>query len=535
MSRREMRGRFGFMALLGAVLTLGLAGCVDEEVVFQERPIFQEPPSGAASFLGYSEQEEGVTVCGNCHQGMQSGWETTGHADAWAGLQNSGHANESCEGCHSVNELGNPSEGASGWVATGDPRYQDVQCESCHGPGLDHVDNPDAVRPLANIAVGIDLETGCAECHQGTHHPFVEQWSASAHGNVTSFAAGRDGCNSCHDGERAISVQFGESSDWAEQDNGTFEQIVCATCHDPHGSDNIANLRAPIEEASRSHLCVRCHSRQGTPDFEGPNEHGPHAFQGQLVLGEDAGWIPPNSDLTDVGRIVSTHGTEANPRLCATCHLPMFEVTDAETGEFQVQSVGHLFEPIPCPLDETGVPQESCSLSERNFEACTESGCHGTVDAARSAMVTVRNRLDDLLDQLWDDSNGNAVLETTDGGLLPQVLAQDLADGDTDGDGNDVEELDVFDNTFTTAEGAMWNAQVAWTSENPHWGDGRVDTQAEGFGSHKGSGEGVHNPFLLEALLTASIDAVRNEYGVTTAASVDLSPKLKAPPGVSLR
>lgn len=512
------------VALVVLFLTgLALSGCVDEEVVFRDRPLFEDPPAGAANFLGYSDRDAKLTVCGNCHVGVQSNWETTGHAGAWEGLQASGHVEEFCEGCHTVNERGNLVEGEAGWTATDDPRYHDVQCEACHGPGQSHVENPDASQPLANLSIklvgGLDAETGCAECHQGTHHPFVDQWLGSAHGNVSGFPAGREGCNSCHEGKAALAAQFNVDAEYAEKDSGEVMQITCGVCHDPHGSEFSANLRASLQEPSRENLCVSCHSRQGTPNTGSPNAHGPHAHQGLLVLGEDVGWIPPGSDLSSVGQIVSTHGTEANPRLCATCHVVESEITDAETGEFLVGSVGHTFEALPC-LDADGLPREGCSLQERDFQACTGGGCHGTADAARSAFVTVKGRLNNLLDQLWEDVDGDHVLETSDGGLIPQVMAD-----------SGRSEVDVLDSRFTTAEGAIWNAQVAHTDDRPHWGSASYPN-GDHFGAHKGSGDGVHNPFLLETLLRASVDALEEEYGL--AASISTEARTTRPPGVQL-
>ena len=46
-----------------------------------------------------------------------------------------------------------------------------------------------------------------------------------------------------------------------------------------------------------------------------------------MVLGE-AGYIPPNFQY-DAARAATSHGTAANPRLCATCHMEAFDVTDA--------------------------------------------------------------------------------------------------------------------------------------------------------------------------------------------------------------
>jgi predicted CXXCH cytochrome family protein len=317
--------------------------------------------------------------------------------------------------------------------------------------------------------------------------------------------------------------KFGETDNYIEKASSTLMPIACGVCHDPHGSPFDADLRADIREASRDNFCVKCHARTGTP----PGFRGPHAAQGLLVIGENVGWIPPNFQYdTTVGTITGTHGTEANPRLCATCHVASFEVTDPQTGDFVFQSVGHLFEAIPC-LDAQGLPTSGpCTLPERDFRACTGSGCHGTVDAARSAYQTVRNRLNFLLDQIWNDVNGNSVIDPdpTDTGVLPQVVAKFPATPSV---------LDPRDQNITVAEGTLWNAQLAYTTDRPWFASGRV--YGISFSAHKSSGDGVHNPFLLEALLTSSIQAVQQEYGLNRVPEVDLSVQATPPAGLRSR
>src|SRR5688572_29092769 len=91
-------------AILGAMGLLGivLVSCVDETIVYRDRDFFQDPPAGAAQFLGYSDADEKLTTCGNCHVGQQAEWVGTAHADAWAGLKKSANAPATCEGCHTV-------------------------------------------------------------------------------------------------------------------------------------------------------------------------------------------------------------------------------------------------------------------------------------------------------------------------------------------------------------------------------------------------------------------------------------------------
>lgn len=458
-----------------AITLFSLSACVDEQAVFENRDLFENPPSAAASFLGYADQESKLTVCGNCHISSQSQWEETAHAHAWSTLQAAEGAQEFCEACHSVNALGNPVEGEAGYVATGDARYQDVQCEACHGPGLEHVLNPvDETIPMAPMTVGVTNTSGCGECHQGTHHPFVEEWAASRHGKINVYPAGQEGtCDVCHTGEGALEA-WGVNSPYLEKDSlslpGQHMAITCAVCHDPHGGPNHAQLRFPLDAADAdANLCMKCHQGRGTPDPK--NERGPHSPEGPTLLGY-AGWWPPSMEWGD--DLVGTHGNpEANPKMCATCHVFSFPVTDAATGEFVVQATGHSFAPIPC-LDAEGRPdpQADCDDSERTFAACASSGCHTDEDAARAARVAAVTRI--------------------------QTLAAEL---DALADQAPASEFNTRDSRYTVAEGSRFNSVL-----------GMFD------------GAAVHNPALLEALLLGSIEAMEQTYGITASSKISRVP-----------
>ena len=215
---------------------------------------------------------------------------------------------------------------------------------------------------------------------------------------------------------------------------------------------------------------MKCHYKRAIPDLgpdgTGSSSRGPHSPQGPLLLGVvgDVGWTPPNFAY-DVDRIRGTHGTEANERLCATCHVNAYEVTDANSGDHVFSATGHLFEPIPC-LDASGIPvaDGTCGLNttERTFASCTTAGCHGSEDAALSAMLVAQARIANLVDELE--------------ALLAQVPA---------------DQFSRDDDVFTVAEGAEFNA-----------GLGAITSSA------------IHNPFMTEALLTASIQAVQDTYNL---------------------
>jgi len=469
-----------------AVLGLSIASaCVDEEIVYQDRPLYEDPVPAALSFLGYTDSATKLTVCGNCHVEKQGDWIGTAHADAWDGLQSNSNAQAICEGCHTVNELGNTVTEVAGYNATGEVRYHDVQCESCHSPGLTHVQNPlETNAPLPKLNVGEDATQGCAECHNidsGSHSPFAEEWNLSAHGGASEhkeYRLPRPGsssplaCLPCHSGEGALDA-WGFRTEFVEKGFTEGIGVTCAVCHDPHSDEFEGQLRfsASVPDVDLN-VCMKCHQRRAVPDLGtgGTTSSGPHAPQGPLLLGEvgSVGWIPPQFDY-NVEHIRGTHGSERNTKLCATCHVNSYQVQDAAAG-LTATVTGHRFLPVPC-VDANNIPTEdqSCgyTVQERNFASCTTSGCHGDETAALTALILATGRIDDRRAEL--------------DALLAQVPANQFSSTDT---------------VFTVAEGSKFNSQLA-----------AIRSSA------------THNPFMTEALLLGSIEAVENQYGPFPTAS----------------
>ena len=145
---------------LGLVPVL-LGGCTTE--VQQER--FNPPPDAANNFLGYFTAADKQTTCGNCHVTHQAAWAQTAHASAYDVPATSSNVGPACYTCHTVSARGNDVADPAGWDKVQTPVYHDVQCENCHGPGLEHVSAPDAPKsagnpPLAHIAVPITAAFG---------------------------------------------------------------------------------------------------------------------------------------------------------------------------------------------------------------------------------------------------------------------------------------------------------------------------------------------------------------------------------------
>lgn len=353
-------------SILLLATVLFLASCTDDGTSGQ--------PALDASFVGYSNPATKQTTCGNCHISKQRTWVQTRHARAWDDLQNSGVAQASCEHCHTVNGASNLAPDSAGFtsVATNARKfYQDVQCESCHGPGAGHISAPDDGQPLSTIAADTASAFGCATCHTGSHDPFVEQWRSSGHGVVEPHANGNVSCVGCHSGQGAL-ARFDPGANYLEKTATLWQPITCAVCHDPHGSNNPNQLRYPVGSPDMTtNLCMQCHMRTSVPDPT--SARGSHSPQGPMVLGE-AGYIPPNFAY-DATRAATSHGTESNPRLCATCHMEAFDVTDRLTGAFVLHSTGHSFKAIPC-VDAAGLPTNAanCPDVERRFNACASGG-----------------------------------------------------------------------------------------------------------------------------------------------------------------
>src|SRR5690348_2840083 len=148
------------------------------------------------------------------------------------------------------------------------------------------------------------LPISCASCHSGAHTPFAEQWAASGHNDSAGMAtpASQAACQSCHEGKAAI-LKFNGNQHTRFLDSTGTKTIVCVVCHDPHGSNNVAQLRAPIDVPDPSrNLCMQCHLRNATPtpSFTRGGRSA-HSSQGPILLGEGAGWMPPGFYFDSAG------------------------------------------------------------------------------------------------------------------------------------------------------------------------------------------------------------------------------------------
>jgi hypothetical protein len=132
-----------------------------------------------------------------------------------------------------------------------------------------------------------------------------------------------------------------------------------------------------------------------------------------------------------------------------------------------------------------------------------------------------------LLDQIWVDNNANGIVDPTptDGGLLAQMVARSSHQDSVDLN---------FGNTITSvAKGTIFNAALAAGDDRGYFLAGTV--YGKSWAAHASAGEGVHNPFLLQALLSASITALHASTGFPVPPNADLRVRATPPPSVTAR
>ena len=129
-----------------------------------ERQLLLEGPGGGRR--GYV----GAETCRSCHADAYAAWSATPHATAFATLEERLRDRApACVGCHVVG-YGLPT----GYEIDRDERahLRGVQCESCHGPGAEHVRQPS----VTTIRPTIPAEA-CGQCHDAEHsEPLGPRW-----------------------------------------------------------------------------------------------------------------------------------------------------------------------------------------------------------------------------------------------------------------------------------------------------------------------------------------------------------------------
>lgn len=269
--------------------------------------------SPAAPVLDPSQQQTpaatyvGQDTCLNCHDNMREGYVDSPHHRA------------------------------------SDPRTPAAQqgCESCHGPGSRHVEDPISVKPKVFSQLPADeVNATCTSCHNRGEHAL---WDGSQHES-------RDlSCTSCHSvhAYKSPAFQLKEETQTlvcaschrdkvAKIDRSGHMpvregKLECSTCHNPHGSTNVRLLR---KGDSVAELCTSCHADKRGPFLweHAPSRdgcvtcHDPHGSSNERML------VARPPILCQRCHVATRHpstiydealvGTSARvyARSCVTCH-----------------------------------------------------------------------------------------------------------------------------------------------------------------------------------------------------------------------
>jgi nitrate reductase cytochrome c-type subunit len=151
----------------------------------------QMPHPSQVGVKGKAPTYVGSNRCTDCHKSAGEVWEKTPHRHAYQTLVDAKQPSNrqydpECIVCHTV------GFGYKGGFTTAEktPKLKNVGCESCHGPGSLHVNNPN------NVALQLSMNP----------------WKAPA--GETEVAKGRrirrmdDKCQTCHDPENDVNWSF---------------------------------------------------------------------------------------------------------------------------------------------------------------------------------------------------------------------------------------------------------------------------------------------------------------------------------------
>jgi predicted CXXCH cytochrome family protein len=225
-----------------------------------------------------------------------------------------------CDGCHSVNYD----------IATKAVTEWNVGCERCHGAGSAHAANPKRFNILNPARQDfVKASDTCIQCHsqgQPPNNPIA--------GKYYDWPVGYQAGLKLSDFWRLEDHKLGEMT-FTHFPDGTAHKnrmqgndfiqslmyargVTCFSCHDPHGSENEAMLRKPINE-----VCLSCH---------GPNtQNGPHAV----------------SVAAHTHHLPGSAGSQ-----CVSCHMPKIEQT---LGNVNLAS--HTFHFVsPVETDKLAIP-----------------------------------------------------------------------------------------------------------------------------------------------------------------------------------
>ena len=269
---------------------------------------------------------------------------------------------ESCKACHE--DAFNSYSGTKHAKLANLPNWKDkVQgCESCHGPGKEHVENGGDKTKIISFKDkdAKQISESCLACHAGKeeHNNFRrgDHWR----NNV--------GCTDCHTAHGPSHGEFKIGSMTFVNDSSNLnpppamlkvsEQQLCLACHSETKSHFTKPFRHKVLEGTMK--CSDCHNAHG----------GFETKQTRLGIGADASCVKCHTDKQ--GPFVFEHAP-IKVEGCAACHTPHGSANPRLLKRHQVRQLClECHSGITDQLSDgpTGGPHDQRTLLQRNCTAC---------------------------------------------------------------------------------------------------------------------------------------------------------------------
>ena len=394
-----------------------------------------------------------------------------------------------CFRCHSTGTLRLSSTGAI------EPAENGVGCESCHGPGAEHVRSADPAKignPKRLNAV--EMNRFCGTCHRRPPEPAE-----------------------VNDGRVAIGLKFDWSNRWNVRQQPAYlsqsacfrasgGELSCITCHDPHTAANPSaasyDQRCASCHTDVKHLaptpgvaCVSCHmpNVSATSEMQFTNHWiGVYSSANPLVPAHSPGTRPP-LDLPP------TEAGKHQPPNDVAGMRPLFEqAIAAEEERPGSPQLAHRLETLGLFLKETGNP----SAAELPLRRAVQ------LNRDRHAAETASSEIElaQILQTLGRSQDAIALFQQAAGEADARASAQAY---------ESLARLDVANRAAYYAK-AVAAEETAWGKSNP-----RVATQLSNLALASRAGrESTASETLLRRALDIQVAAFgRNHY--QTAATIN--------------